>query len=81
MAGRLRRRAASVDVVTSLLRDLQQRLGGQPGADLEPELAVMTAVEACIARPAGVRRPLRPRRPPRRHRQRSLQPRRTTIPS
>ena len=40
----------SVDVVTSLLRDLQQRLAGQPGTDLEPErLAVMAAVEACIA--------------------------------
>lgn len=45
----------SVDVITLLLRDLQQRLGGQPGTDLEVErLAVMAAIEACFS---GGRRP------------------------
>jgi len=40
----------SVDVVTSLLRDLQQRLGGQPGTDLEAErLALMAAVDARLS--------------------------------
>jgi two-component system chemotaxis sensor kinase CheA len=45
----------SVDVVTLLLRDLQQRLGGQPGTNVEVErLAVMAAIEACFS---GGRRP------------------------
>ncbi len=40
----------SVDVVTSLLRDLQQRLGGQPGTDHEAErLALMAAVDARLS--------------------------------
>ena len=40
----------SVDVVTTLLLDLQQRLGGQPGTDHEAErLALMAAVDARLS--------------------------------
>ena len=40
----------SVDVVTTLLVDLQQRLGGQPGTDHEAErLALMAAVDARLS--------------------------------